>query len=248
MANRKFGWHSGAVHCKSITVNGTLSVSGKLLSQIYSNPTGATYTILKAHNHLTTADIGGLETKGELINTTGSLAGEQASWAYQPTGGTGTPAGISASSNVLAISSTFTVTAGNIYALVGEAQLQGTLNGATVNVAGVIGVLSGAGVNTQVLHMAGVQSAMSTGLVNPTTGTLSHFLANTLSTVVIDNLLCMQDSQYITNFASFNEAATDKCIEANTNAITLTNTAYGLRILVEGTPMYIPVFDAKTWT
>ena len=214
--------------------------------QIYHNLSDQSYTTLKIHNHDTTAEIGGLETKGELINTTGSVVGEQASWSYEPTGLTGTPTGVSASSNVLAIAASHIVTAGNIYALVGEAQLYGTLNGATVNVAGVIGVVGGNGANTQVLHMAGVQSAMSTGLVNPTTGTLSHFLANSLSTVIIDNLLCMQDSEYITNFASFNAAAADKCVEASA-AEPAGNTTHALRILIEGVPGYIPVYAAKTF-
>jgi hypothetical protein len=225
----------------------TLVVTAKLASQLYHNLSSQSYTVLKIHNHATTAEIGSLETKGELINTTGSVVGEQASWAYEPTGLTGTPTGVSASSNVLAISAGHTLTTGNIYALVGEAQLYGTLNGASVNVAGVIGVVGGNGANTQVLHMAGIQSAMSTGLVNPTTGTLSHFLANSLSTVIVDNLICMQDSEYITNFASFNAAATDKCVEVNTTTLTLTETAYHIRVLIEGTPYYIPCFDAKNW-
>uniref|UniRef100_A0A6M3KEI9 Uncharacterized protein n=3 Tax=viral metagenome TaxID=1070528 RepID=A0A6M3KEI9_9ZZZZ len=219
----------------------------KLNGQIYSNRSDTDFTILKIHNHDTTAEIGGIETKGDLINTTGSVVGEQASWTYEPTGATGAPSGVSASSNVLAVSSGFEVTAGNIYALVGEAQLYGTLNGAAVNVAGVIGVVGGNGANTQVLHMAGIQSAMSTGLVNPTTGTLSYFLANSLSTVVVDNLICSLQSQYITNFASFDAAGTDKCVEVNTNAMTLTNTSYHVRVLIAGNVGYIPVFDAKTW-
>ena len=225
----------------------TLDIN-KLGGQIYSNPTGADYTILKIHNHDTTAEIGGLETKGDLINTTGSVVGEQASWTYEPDGGSGAPSGVSASSNVLAVSPTFTVTAGNIYALSGEAQCHGTLNGGTVNVAGIIGILSGAGANTLVLHMAGVQSAIATGFVNPTTGTLSHFLANNSGACIVDNLLCMQASQLITNFASFNMAAVDKCVEANVNAMTLTQTSYCIRVLIEGNVGYIPVFDAKTWT
>ena len=225
----------------------TLLGINKLIGQIYSNPSDTDYTILKIHNHDTTAEIGGLETKGDLINISGSVVGEQASWTYEPTGGSGAPSGVSASSNVLAISAGFTVTAGNIYALVGEAQLYGTLNGAAVNVAGVIGVVGGNGANTQVLHMAGIQSAMSTGLVNPTTGTLSYFLANSLSTVAIDNLICSLQSAYITNFVSFDGAGTDKCVEVNTTTLTLTETSYCIRVLIEGNVGYIPVFDAKTW-
>jgi len=222
----------------------------KLGGQIYSNPTGTDYTILKIHNHDTTAEIGGLETKGDLVTIDPlkpSLTGVQASWTYEPAGGTGAPAGVSASSNVLAVSPGFTVTAGNIYALVGEVQCQGTLNGATVNVAGVIGILSGAGANTQVMHMAGVQSAISVGFVNPTTGTLSHFLANNSGACIVDNLICMQASQLITNFAWFNMAAADKCVEANVNAMTLTQTSYHIRVLIEGNVGYVPVFDKKTW-
>ena len=220
----------------------------KLGGQIYSNPYDSDYTILKIHNHDTTAEIGGIETKGDLVNISGSVVGEQASWTYEPVGGSGAPSGVSAKSSVLAVSPGFTVTAGNIYATVGEVQLYGTLNGAAVNVAGVIGVVGGNGANTLVLHMAGIQSAMSIGLVNPTTGTLSYYLANSLSTVVVDNLICSLQSQYVTNFASFDGAAVDKQVEVNVNAITLTETAYHIRVLIEGTPYYIPCFDAKNWT
>ena len=225
-----------------------ISVRGinKLTGQIYSNLTGYDNTILKIHNHDTTAEIGGLETKGDLINISGSVVGEQASWTYEPTGGSGAPSGVSASSNVLAISPTFTVTAGNIYALVGEVQLYGTLNGAAVNVAGVIGVVGGNGANTQVLHMAGIQSAMSTGLVNPTTGTLSYFLANSLSAVVVDNLICSLQSQYVTNFVSFDAVGTDTCVEASV-ATPGGNTTHAIRVLIAGVAGYIPVYAAKTF-
>jgi len=241
---------------KGITINGsvtigsagtdTLTVTAKLGSQLYHNLSGQSYTVLKIHNHDTTAEIGGLETKGELINTTGTVVGEQASWSYEPTGLTGTPTGVSASSNVIAIAASHIVTTGNIYALVGEAQLYGTLNGAAVNVAGVIGVVGGAGANTLVLHMAGVQSAMSTGLVNPTTGTLSYFLANSLSTVVVDNLICSLQSQYVTNFVSFDAVGTDKCVEASV-ATPAGNTTHAIRVLIAGVEGYIPVYAAKTF-
>jgi len=224
----------------------TVVFTSKLGSQLYHNLSDKSYTVLKIHNHDTTAEIGGIETKGELINTTGTVVGDQASWSYEPTGLTGTPTGVSASANVLALAPSHIVTTGNIYALSGEAQIHGTLNGGAVNVAGVIGIISGAGPTTLCLHMAGVQSAVT--VTNPTTGTLSHFLANTVGTGVIDNLLCMQASQLITNFASFNEAAADKCIEAATSNMGVAATAYCLRILVAGSPMYIPVYDNKTWS
>jgi len=195
---------------------------------------------LKIHNHFTTAEIGGMETKGELVNISGSVVGVQASWSYQPTGASGAPSGVSASSNVLAVAPAFTVTAGNIYALVGEAQLYGTLNGASVNVAGVIGVVGGNGANTLVLHMAGVQSAMSVGLVNPTTGTLSYFLANSLSTVVVDNLICSLQSQYITNFASFD--AVGGCVVANTHSIDSHALQHIIVVKVGSDTGYIPVY------
>lgn len=245
----KYGWRNNDLKVKNIDIGGsgtdTATFTAKLASQLYHNLSDQSYTVLKIHNHDTTAEIGSLETKGELINASGSIVGEQASWAYEPTGLTGSPSGVSASSNVLAVSSGYTVDAGNIYALVGEAQLYGTLNGAAVNVAGVIGVVGGNGANTQVLHMAGIQSAMSTGLVNPTTGTLSYFLANSLSTVVVDNLICSLQSQYITNFVSFDAVGTDKCVEASV-ATPGSATTHVIRILVAGVEKYIPVYAAKS--
>lgn len=235
--------NQGTTLLSDFNVIGAITMT-ELPTQIYYNDTGRTTQTLKIHSHLNTSEIGAAEFKGEFINTTGTVEGVVSTWSYQPTGGTGSPTGVTASTNVLAIAPTFTVNAGNIYALTGEVQLQGTLNGATVNVAGVIGILSGNGANTEVLHMAGVQSAMSTGLVNPTTGTLSHFLANSTSTVVIDNLLCMQDSEYITNFASFNSAATDKCIEANSGT-PAGAVSHMIRVIIGGVPAYIPAYAGK---
>jgi len=226
----------------------TVNFTAKLGSQLYHNLSDQSYTVLKIHNHDTTAEIGGLETKGDLKNTTGLCLGQGNYWSYEPTGDTGTPTTLSASENVVAVDTGVTVTSGNMYSVSGHAQLYGTMNGGTVNVAGVIGVISGAGANTHVLHMACVQAAISTGVVNPTTGTLSHFLANNTGTCVVDNLICMQASQYITNFASFNMAASGKCITAADTAMTTNNTSYAIRILVEGVAMYIPAWDTANWS
>jgi len=222
----------------------TVTFTAKLGSQLYSNLTGTAYTILKIHNHATTAEIGGAEYKGELVNASGAVYGVYNTWNYSPTGLTGTSANVSAEINVMAITTGHTVTAGNIYGMEAHVQLAGTLNGAAVNAIGVNGVLSGAGANTLVLHMAGVASSMSTGLVNPTTGTLSYYLANSLSTVVVDNLICSLQSQYVTNFVSFD--AVGGCIFANV-AITAVNTAYALKINVAGTDAYIPVYTDLSW-
>lgn len=218
-----------------------------LTGKLAFNQNGATTNILKIHSHDNTSEIGAAEFKGEFKNTTGLCLGQANYWSYEPTGDTGTPSQLSASENVVAVDTGITVTAGNIYGLTGQVQLYGTLNGSAVNVAGVIGIISQAGANTQVLHMAGVQSAIQGGVVNPSTGTLSHFLANTAGTVgvtVIDNLLCMVNSQIITNFASFNSAATDKCVEANT-ATPSGAIAHIIRVLIEGSPGYIPVYSGK---
>jgi len=221
----------------------------RLTGRIYSNQYDSDHTVLKIHNHDTTAEIGGLEIKTEFKNATGLCLGQANYCSYEPTGDTGTPTQLSAGVFVVAVDTGITMTSGNMYALEGHAQLYGTMNGAAVNVAGVVGIISSNGAaNTLVLHMAGIQSAMSTGLVNPTTGTLSYYLANSLSTVVVDNLICSLQSQYVTNFASFDGAAVDKQVEVNVNAMTLTQTAYHIRVLIEGTPYYIPCFDAKTWT
>ena len=220
----------------------------RVTAQLYHNLSDTSYTALKMHNHDTTASIGGAEFKGELVNASTAVYGVYNSWNYSPTGLTGTAPNVSAGINEMAITTGHTITTGNIYGMEAHVRLAGTLNGGAVNAIGVNGVLSGAGANTLVLHMAGVASSMGTGLVNPTTGTLSYYLANSLSTVVVDNLICSLQSQYMTNFASFDAAATDKCIEASTSSMGTNPTAYCLRILVGGTPMYIPVYDNKTWS
>lgn len=211
------------------------------------NLSGQSYTALKIHNHDTTAEIGGLETKGEFKNTSGLCLGQANYWSYEPTGDTGAPSQLSASENVVAVDTGMTVTAGNIYGLTGQVQLYGTLNGAAVNVAGVSGVISAAGANTQVLHMAGVQSAIAGGVVNPSTGTLSHFLAvvpGTAGVTVVDNLLCMTNAPLITNFASFNAAATDKCVEENT-ATPSGAIAHVIHVQIGGADGYVPVYASK---
>jgi len=240
---------SGACSDNAIEVTGVCSDSVLRFDtgKIYANQYDQSSTILKIHNHDNTAEIGAAVFKGEFKNTTGLCLGQANYWSYEPTGDTGTPTQLSASENVVAVDTGMTVTAGNLYGCTGQVQLYGTLNGATVNVAGVIGVIAGNSTpNTQVLHMAGVQSAMSTGMINPTTGTLSYFLANSLTTVVVDNLLCMQASQYITNFASFNSATSGKCVEASANTPS-GNATHAVRILVAGTPAYIPAYAASSF-
>ena len=224
----------------------TFVASNRLNHQLYHNLSDTSYTVLKIHNHDTTASIGGAEFKGELINAATAVYGVYNSWNYSPTGLTGTAANVSAGINVMAITTGHTITVGNIYGLEAHVQLAGTLNGAAVNAIGVNGVLSGAGANTLVLHMAGVASSMSTGLINPTTGTLSYYLANSLSTVVVDNLICSLQSQYVTNFVSFDAAGTDKCIEESV-ATPAGDTTHALRILVAGVPVYFPGYAAKTF-
>ena len=230
---------------------GTMTLTGiKLGSQLYANLTGTDYTILKIHNHSTTAEIGGAEFKGELVNASGAVYGVYNTWNYSPTGLTGTSDNVSAAINVMAITTGHTVTAGNIYGLEAHVQLAGTLNGAAVNAIGVNGVLSGAGANTEVLHMAGVASSMSTGLVNPTTGTLSYYLANSLSTVVVDNLICSLQSQYVTTFVSFDAAASGKAIETSVVAVGSgsANTSHALHIKIGAADGYIPVYANANFT
>lgn len=244
-----YGWHDNDLKVDDLEVDSTITFGDafKFTGRFYANPTGYTKTILKIHNHDTTAEIGSLETKGEFKNQSGLCLGQANYWSYEPTNDTGAPSQLSASENVVAVDTGMTVTSGNIYGLTGQVQLYGTLNGSAVNVAGVIGVISATGANTKVLHMAGVQSAIAGGVVNPSTGTLSHFLANTAGTIgvtLIDNLLCMVNSQIITNFASFSLAATDKCVETNTGTPSGA-VAHIIRVLIAGTPGYIPVYAAK---
>ena len=223
----------------------TVTFTAKLGSQIYHNLSDTTYQVLKIHNHDTTSSIGGAEFKGDLINAATAVYGIYNDWAYEPTGLTGTAVNVTAQINVMRITAGYTITAGSLYGTESHVQLLGTLNGSQVNAIGVNGVLSGAGANTTVLNMACVAGSMSTGLVNPTTGTLSYYLANSLSTVVVDNLICMYGaSQYTTNFVSFNAAATDKCVEVNSGTPTGA-ISHIIRVLIGGTAGYIPVYAGK---
>jgi hypothetical protein len=224
----------------------TLTVLAKLTGQLYCNDTGKAAQTLKIHNHLTTSDIGGAEYKGELINTTGSLAGVYNTWSYSPTGDTGAPDNVWGEINVMAVTTGDTVTAGNIAGTVGHVQLAGTLNGAAVTAIGVQGVLSGAGANTLVSNMAGVASSMSTGLVNPTTGQLSYWLSNSLSTVVVDNLMYALQAQYITNVLNLDaqggcdtQAYTGNSAFAPNNKGSFTQCGQ-LRIVIGASTYYVP--------
>jgi len=224
----------------------TLTVLAKLTGQLYCNDTGKAAQTLKIHNHLTTSDIGGAEYKGELINTTGSLAGVYNTWSYSPTGDTGAPTNVWGDINVMAVTAGDTVTAGNIVGTAGHVQLAGTLNGGTVTAIGAQGVLSGAGANTLVLNMAGVASSLGTGLVNPTTGILSYYLANSLSTVVVDNLMYALQAQYITNVLNLDvqggcdtQAYTGNSSFIPNNKGTFTQCGQ-LRIVIGASTYYIP--------
>lgn len=91
--------------------------------------------------------------------------------------------------------------------------------------------------------------------VNYGLGLQNNLAGNTITSMIwmrsagddVTNAIELSNAPYFDSLFEFNAADTDKCIEANTNAITTTETAYHLRITVGGTPYYIPCFDAKTW-
>jgi len=64
----------------------------------------------------------------------------------------------------------------------------------------------------------------------------------------VTNAIELSNAPYFDSLFEFNAANTDKCIEANTNSMGATATAYHLRITVGGTPYYIPAWDNKTWS
>lgn len=224
-----------------LVIGDTLTVGGKLLGQIYSNPEGYTKQILKIHNHLTTSEIGGAEFKWELINTTGSLYGEYNEWAYTPTGATAWPSNFVGRLDYAKLTAANTMTAGNLVGARWQTGNAGTLNGATVTEIGVLGAVTGAGARTEVSHMAGVSSSVAADVVNPTTGTLSSYLATNLGTTVIDNLICAVQNQFTTNVFSFADA-TGCC--AGGSVATNSGASTGSLVIKIGASTYkIPYFS-----
>lgn len=190
----------------STIINGTLQVTGKLVGPLYENATGGSATLLKMHNHLTTAGVGSLEAKGEFINDTGLAYGTYVNYDYTPTSASVAPTDIEGSLSNIQLTAGKTMTAGNLVGFTGQAINSGTLNGAAILQAGVIGSVAGAGLTTEVSNIAGVVSSVGSTVVNPTTGELSSYVATNLGTTVIDNLIKVIGNATTTNVFNFADA------------------------------------------
>lgn len=223
----------------STVINGTLQVTGKVVGQLYENPTGASFTLLKMHNHSTTAGVGTMEAKGESVNDTGTFYGNYTNYDYTPTSASVAPTDIEGSLSNIRLTTGKTMTAGNLVGFTGQAINSGTLNGAGVVQAGVIGSLSGAGATT-FANMAGVISSVGADVVNPTSGELSSFIADNLGTTVIDNLIKVVGNATTTNV--FNFADTTGCA-AGGSVATQSGASTGSLVIKIGSSTYkIPYF------
>lgn len=222
------------------------SFGGKLTGQLYVNDTGKTASTLKMHSHLATTEVAN-EFKGEFINPVTLVDGSNtqdgifSDWAYTPTGATGAPSRVSAGFYSQTLTAANTITAGNLYGLVGQTIASGIENGATVTEVGVLGSVNGTGAKTAVSHVAGVASSIGSGVVNPTAGTLSSFLAGNLGTTVVDNTLYVQGAQFTTNLLN---------IDATGGMVTATGTAASgtpvkIKIIVGGTSYYMNAYPTS---
>lgn len=227
-------------------INGTLQVVGKFIGQLYENITGGAVTLLKMHNHLTTASIGSLEAKGEFINDTGTLYGTYVNYDYTPTSASVAPTDVEGSLSNIQLTTGKTMTAGNLVGFTGQAMNVGTLNGAGIIQVGVIGSVAGAGASTAVSHIAGVMSSVGSDVVNPSAGNLSSFVAGNMGSNVVDNTLFIQNAASTTNLLN---------IDATTGIVDVTQTGNGgfvsnskgtftavgfIRIVVAGNTYYMP--------
>jgi hypothetical protein len=202
---------SGNMSVAGNTILGTSSsnslvVNAKFTGQLYTNETGSAATKLKIHNHSTTASIGSMEAKGEFVNDTGTLYGTYTNYDYTPTSASVAPTDVEGSLSNITLTAGKTMTAGNLVGFTGQAINSGVLDGAAILQAGVIGSVAGAGLTTQVSHIAGVCSSVGSDVVNPTAGELSSYIATNLGTVVVDNLVKVVGNATTTNVFNFADA------------------------------------------
>jgi len=226
----------------------TLTVNSKLTGQLYCNDTGKTATTLKIHNHATTAEIGSLEAKGELVNTTGTVDGIASHWSYTPTGATGAPDAVRASISNMTLPAANTMTAGTIAGSQSATITSGTLNGAAVNEYGILAALTGGGTRTLCAHCAAVHAAVVSSVTNPTTGELSNILTSGNGVTTIDQTMFVSDHAHTTNFLNLGEAGNTGFVTTggtDCTASAATDPSFTIKcIMPGGAPGYIRVWAA----
>lgn len=129
----------------------------------------------------------------------------------------------------------------------------GTLSGIDINVndgGKTIGTSSG----LLIRKTSGSTAGWTNGINIADAGAVTGILIGNCTTGInldgtITSAINIGDGANTDALVNFNAGATDKAIEANTNAITLTATSYSIKVTVGGSIVgYIPVFDTKTWT
>jgi hypothetical protein len=250
----------------SITYNGsTFSVSKpivglSLTTPAFTNPTLSGYVsitgtsgdarTIKAHAHSSTGEYAN-EFKGEFVNATGTMDGIASHYIMQTTGNTGTgvmrsilgvaylPAGVA----ITGTSAAGSWISGGGFAT--EVATTATLNGTAVRATGMFAKVSSAvGSNMTACKQVSAGTFISSLLVAPSAGIPSIIhLAQEASGTQLAQAIYVEGANYCNAFITFDVAATNTCITANTTSTAAATPHFALKVIVGTTPYWIPLYS-----
>ena len=169
----------------------------KYIGQYYVNQTGSTETILKIHNHLTTAGIGSYEGKADTVSTSGAFYG---AWQDANINATGTTSA-TAILGVATVAATFTVTGGTLIGTYGQVRADGNVAG-NAFMAGLYGLVEEGGGSITASHVASVwaDSHRNTAV----TGNHELFYGSNNGTATMDQAFYIYGGNKISNLFELN--------------------------------------------
>lgn len=197
--------------------------------QMYWNNTGYTATLIKAHNHDTTASIGGIEVKTETVNTSGTFYGI---YNEAHINGTGTGSVIANLASGVVVTGK-TVTGGTIIGTYGQARADGTVAGSSI-MAGVYGLIEASAAITA-SHVASIWA--DSHQANAVTGEHELIYASNNGAATMDSVMYVYGGDKIANLLKLN---TVSGMVADT--ATTAGTSKKIKIDIDGVTYYINAY------
>jgi hypothetical protein len=246
----------------TVTYNGaTFTVSQPIAGATLTSPSitgylGITGTAagdartIKAHAHSSTGEYAN-EFKGEFVNASGTMDGIASHYIMQTTGNTGTgvmrsilgvaylPAGVA----ITGASAAGSWISGGGFAA--DIATTATLNGTAVRATGIFAKISSAAAsNMTACKQVSAATFISALLVAPSAGIASIVhLAQEATGTVLPQALYVEGANYCGAFVTFDAAATNTCVTANTTSTAAATPHFAVKVIVGTTPYWFPLYS-----
>lgn len=219
MGNRKFGWHSGAVHCKSLEVGeGIISMTDtrttfKGQTRFHRRPTSEDYVIqLRSTSTKTSGTHWGMDAETHLIASgTASLRSVQ---------------------GVAVLDATYTSTAGTLIGVYGQTRADGTFNAAGGFMAALYGVVEASAAITA-SHVCSLW--VDSHQANAVTGNHELIYASNNGAATMDSVMYIYGGDLITNLFTISTAA-GMVADATGESMTVTKK---IKLNIDGDTVYL---------